>query len=413
MRLTDFKLTDPTTGTLSILREELTDEVKGITIHRTDCSLSQYDSSLGKLTGMIINVGEGINVTINEVEKFGSYYYLNVTPFTYSELDNPEVCIEVKLTPFDENISIDFRNSVFYPLYNNVPETLTQTTLSSIFEGKIEVRRGKSILDVDRKNDAIVPTNILNLLEGTANLAEFPESNYHSLANTTGRYLGSKTSVVDYGTNPSVAIINTEGALYSTELTGSYICSQSYSERPLQEIGLDTSNNPFPAKNLLPTASRDTNVYDGYIPGDVGTPASITATEATFDIGWVTIRNSNLKPEAIVIMRTVIGSTPYEEYVEVVSVTRNTNVTGITSFMTGYTVKVRRGVGGTSRAFLADGTTNYNINLHTIYSDTVYTYETNKLVRITNKKLYVQETGDIYRVGPKGRLLLKEETCSI
>jgi hypothetical protein len=413
MRLTDFKLTDPTPGTLSILRDELTDEVKGIAIHRTDCSLSQYDSSLGKLTGMVINVGEGINVTVNEVERFGSYYYLNVTPFTYSELDNPEVCVEIKLTPFDENISIDFRNSVFYPLYNNVPENLTQATLNTIFEGKIEVRRGKNIYDVDRKNDAIVPTNITNLLEGTANLAEFPESNYSTLANITGRYLGSKTSVEDYGTNPSVAIINVDGALYSTELSGSYICSQSFDERPLQEIGLDTSNNLFPAKNLLPTASRDIGVFDGYIPGDAVTPATVTATQATFDIGWFTARNFNLKPEAIVMLRTVIDSTPYEEYVEITSIVRNNTVTGINSAFTGYTITVRRGVGGSSRAFLATGTNNYNITLHTIYSDTVYTYDTNKLVRITNKKLYVQETGEIYRIGPKGRLLLKEETCSI
>lgn len=412
MTLEDFKINAPEPGQILVLRDDLF-QVKGMTIHRTDCSLSTYDSSLGQLTGLTIGLGEGIIVTVLNTTRYGSYYYLEVTPFQFIETINEEVCVDITLSPFNENISIDFRNSEFYPFYNNVPENLTVAAIESIYKGKIEVRRGKTIYDVDRKNDAIIPTNITNILEGTANLADFPESNYTSLANTTGRYLGSKTSVVDYGTNPSVAIINTEGALYSTELTGSYICSQSYSERPLQEIGLDTSNNPFPAKNLLPTASRDTNVYDGYIPGDVGTPASITATEATFDIGWVTIRNSNLKPEAIVMLRTVIGSTPYEEYVEVISVNRNTNVTGIASFMTGYTVKVRRGVGGSSRAFLASATTNYNINLHTIYSDTVYTYETNKLVRITNKKLYVQETGEIYRIGPKGRLLLKEETCSI
>ena len=194
MTLQEFINTAPEQGQLSMLKNEL-DQVTAITVNRIDCSLSAYDSSLNQLTGLTIQVGEDVLVNVENVNKYGGYYYLEVVPFEFTETVNEDLCVSVLLEPFDENTSLEFRNTEFYPLFNNVPEILTQATFNNIFKGKVEVRRGKNIYDVDRKNDAIIPTNITNILEDTANLAEFPESNHSSLSNTTGRYLGSKTSV--------------------------------------------------------------------------------------------------------------------------------------------------------------------------------------------------------------------------
>jgi hypothetical protein len=130
MTLEDFKLNPPDPGQLLILRDELTNEVKGLTIHRTDCTLSAYDSSLGKLTGLTIDLGEGIIVTVTDSIKYGPYYFLEVVPFEFTETVNEDLCISILLEPFDENTSIEFRNTEFYPLYNNVPETITQATIT-------------------------------------------------------------------------------------------------------------------------------------------------------------------------------------------------------------------------------------------------------------------------------------------
>jgi hypothetical protein len=408
MTLEDFKINTPEPGQILILRDDLY-QVKGITIHRTDCSLSSYDSSLNQLTGLTIQIGPGFVVEINSVTKYGSYYYLDVVPFEFLEEPNEEVCETILLEPFNENVSLDFRNSVFYPLYNNVPETLTQAAIDTIYKGKIEIRRGKNIYDVDRKNDAIVPTNITNILEDTANLAEFPESNYSSLSNITGRYLGSKTSISDYGTNPSLGLIQVDASIFNTSITNSTICSQSLSDLVITEASFDSTYNTKPSSNLIPTASR--GGLDGFINGTTSSFASITNTQTEMEF---TIPNENvykLKPGAIVYLT----NNTQVDYVEVTKVSVVGPQTGWNRTI--FNVTVTRGIDGTSTAmdgvFNAPGSGQYEIiSIRFIDSDTLYTYEGSKPITISNKKVYFPASGEIYKVGPKGRILYGVGTCN-
>ena len=409
MTLEDFKLNSPDSGQLLILRDELTNEVKGLTIHRSDCSLGSYDSSLGQLTGLTIGLGEGIIVTVLSAIRYGSYYFLEVQPFEFTETFNPELCIDIELTPFIENTSLDFRNSDFYPLYNNVPENLTVAAIESIYKGKIEVRRGKNIYDVDRKKDAIKPTNLANILNGNANLAEFPESNYSSLSNTTGRYLGSKTSVVDYGTNPALGLVQVDASIYNTTITNESICSQSLSELVIIEVSFNSTYNTNPSSNLIPTASR--GGVDGFINGTPSSLASITSTQTEMEF---TISNENvykLKPGSIIHLT----NNTTVDFVEVTAVRNLGPQAGWNRTI--FNVTVNRGIDGTSTdmegVFNAPGSGQYEIiSIRFVNSDTLYTYEGSKPITLSNKKVYFPDSGEIYKVGPKGRILYGVGNCN-
>jgi hypothetical protein len=423
MTLEDFKLNPPDPGQLLILRDELTNEVKGLTIHRTDCTLSAYDSSLGKLTGLTIDLGEGIIVTVTDSKKYGSYYFLEVVPFEFTETVNEDLCISILLEPFDENTSIEFRNTEFYPLYNNVPETITQATLNNIFQGKLEVRRGKNIYDVDRKNDAIVPTNIINILEGTANLAEFPESNYSCLANTTGRYLGSKTSVEDFGIQSALSIASFEAALYEADTDPQLICSQSYSDRKLTSLGFLKSEGLPSSINTYPDFGIRTNQFlaDGEIrssnPGTVYAKLDATQTQ-------VTIRFNDLKNLAIGDVLSVSrisdsalpyssGSEPYVvtnyQYIEVKKIVSSTPAGGGYS---NYTLNIVRGLTDSSEDIISTSAST-PLYIFKLKADTVFQFEKNKLTKATNKLIYLPNTEQIMYLGSTGKIIYNKETCSI
>lgn len=409
MTLEDFKINTPDSGQILLLKEEGTNLIKGITIHRTDCSFNSYDSSLSQLTGLTVKLGNEVVVTVVNSTKYGSHYYLEVEEFNFLETINPEICIDITLEPFVENLSIDFRNSEFYPLYNNVPENLTVAALESIYKGKIEVRRGKNIYDVDRKNDAIKPTNLNSILEDTARLAEFPESNYHSLSNTTGRYLGSKTSVTDYGTSPTLGLIQVDLSIFNLSTSLQTICSQSLSDLKITEASFDSQFNTKPDPGLAPTASLPTEA-DGFINGTPTSFASITSTQTEMEF---TIDNrylGKLKPGAIVHLTNATKV----DYVEVTKVVLVGPQVGWNRTI--FNVTVTRGIDGNSTAmngvFNAPGSGQYQIiGLRIVDSDTLYTYEGNKPVTISNKTVYIPTTGESYKVGPKGRILYSQGTC--
>lgn len=391
MTLEQFKNTSPLPGQLSMLKDAF-DDVKAITIHRTDCSLTAYDSSLNQLTGLTIGIGDGIAVTVNDVIKYGSYYFLEIDNFTFSETTNPDLCVDIQLTPFDENISIDFRNSVFNPTYNNVPENLTAAAQQQLYAGKLEMRRGKNIYDVDRKNDTIVPTNITNILEGTANLAEFPESNYSSLANTTGRYIGSKTSTSDFGVEPIVGATYFEGSIYPKDKTNTSICSQSFDQRVIEPLLFapnvkiaGSSNTEFPEVRIQ------------YIMNKTFADETFGTTDTIINI----YQNVNTEPGDII--RVFNGT----ELMKVVNVTKAGSP--ISS-----SIEVERGY---YSEYITDSPSNWTagvtpLNLVKVEGDTIYSPESARPYKVTGKRLWVQETEEVLVIDSRGTVISKELTCN-
>ena len=403
MTLEDFKVNTPDPGQILILRDDLY-QVKGITIHRTDCSLTAYDSSLGQLTGMTIQVGPGFVVEVNSVTKYGTHYYLDVIPFEFLEEPNIEVCETILLEPFTENISIDYRNSVFYPLYNNVPETLTQAAIDSIYQGKIEMRRGKNIYDVDRKNDAIVPTNITNILEDTANLAEFPESNYHSLANATGRYLGSKTSTIDYGIISAINGTAFEGAEYSLSTASGSICNLNSTERKIQNyIFTQPTGRSKETSNSYPTVVLE-HLYWIDTAGDT----LFTSLQTSRTI----YKRLDINVGDIIIVEDQNRSTNEAgivdyEYLKITKVNLGTNTTYI-EFDRNYLIEYDPESGGFTSPLTGGG-----FGLTKVIGSTIYNTDSSKIFKVVDKKLWVQETEAVLIIDKTGYTIILDSNCSI
>ena len=401
MTLEEFKITPPEPGQILLLKDDV-DQVRGITIHRTDCTLSTYDSSLGKLTGLTIDLGEGTVVTVTDSTKYGPYYFLEVVPFEFIETINEDLCLSILLEPFDENTSIDFRNTEFYPLYNNVPEAITQATFNNIFQGKIEVRRGKNIYDVDRKNDAIVPTNITNILEDTANLAEFPESNYSSLANITGRYLGSKTSITDYGVVPLINGTAFEAAEYPTSIESGSICSISSTDRKIQSyIFTQPTGKSQQTNNTTPSVVLEHLYYiDFNAPIFSSLQTSITVQRRlAINVGDIIIvedQDRRINEENIAIYEylkitkvVLTATTTYLEFIRNYLAEYDSNSGGFTS-----------GQGG-------------QFGFTKVVGSTIYNTDSSKLFKVVDKKLWIQETEDIIIVDKTGYTVIMENNCSI
>ena len=401
MTLQEFINTAPEQGQLSMLKNEL-DQVTAITVNRIDCSLSAYDSSLNQLTGLTIQVGEDVLVNVENVNKYGGYYYLEVVPFEFTETVNEDLCVSVLLEPFDENTSLEFRNTEFYPLFNNVPEILTQATFNNIFKGKVEVRRGKNIYDVDRKNDAIIPTNITNILEDTANLAEFPESNHSSLSNTTGRYLGSKTSVLDYGVPPLINGTAFEAAEYPTSLASGSICNISSTDRKIQSyIFTQPTGKSQQTNSTTPSVILD-HLYwiDLNAPIFSKLQTSITVQRrldiVVGDILIVEDQDRRINEDSIALY----------EYLKVTKVTLTSSTTSlefIRNYLTDYDPNSGEFTSGQNGQF----------GFTKVIGSTIYNTDSSKLFKVVDKKIWIQETEDIIIVDKTGFTVIMENNCSL
>lgn len=361
--------------------------VIALTVNTTDCNFNNFQRSLSLLSTITVqSLNNGEPITVNSIEPKPGYYYYSVEPFPISSPQSGLVCNDVTLNPFLE--AIGFENSDFNILFNNA----------------FTNRQSEYIQDVDRARDSIKPSNIVPLLEDTALKATVPDSNYTSLAHTLGRYLGSTTSEEEYGTNPLLGLIPFEGSVHQATVTTGSICSTPFEQRSLETLGFDSSNNNFPNINNLPTASIRTDSRDGYI---IGSPATITATQTQIDVSIFNINRSRIQPGRILY---ITNNTVYD-YAEIKDVAYLGVRDGDES---NYRLTILRGLDGTPKSITGNssGVPSGTMNIKTVDSDTVYEFENNEAITLSNKKLYIQETGEIYKVGNKGRLLYRENTCN-
>lgn len=360
--------------------------VIALTINTTDCNFNNFQRSLSQLSTITVqSLNNGDPIIVNSVEPKPGYYYYSVEPFPISEPQSGSVCNDVTLNPFLE--ALGFENSDFNILFNNA----------------FTNRQSNYIQDVDRARDSIKPSNVIPLLEDTALKATVPDSNYTALANTLGRYLGSKTSEEEYGTNPLLSLVPFEGSIHSATTTTGSICSIPFEQRSLETLGFDSSNNNFPNINNFPTASIRTDSRDGYV---IGSPATITATQTVIDVSVFNINISRVQPGRLLY----ITNNTLFDYVEI----KDVQYLGVRDGdESNYRLTVVRGIDGTPKAITGNnsGVPSGTMNIKTVDSDTVYEFENNEAITLSNKNIYIQETGEIYKVGPKGRLLYRQSTC--
>ena len=364
--------------------------VQAVNVSTTTCDGVSTGEALSDIDTLILNIsGTEYNVTVlNSIPKSG-YYTLVIIPFAVSSTTSIGSCTLTYLLPGVTEVG--FNNSDYNAVISNA----------------VDVRRAETqIFDVDRRSNLSLPSNLTAILSGSAIAAEVQDSFYSDTGLIRARYEGTKTTKDDYsGVSPTLNVVTFTGAIYDANTSINSICSQSYDERALINIGFDSLLNFNPNDQSIPTASLQSGERDGRI---IGSPAIVTDTQTVIETNVFNVSADRIVPGRILY---ITNNTVFD-YAEIVKVE---NLGAIDSIESLYRLTVIRGVNGSSKTIEGNlsGVPDYSLNIKTVDGDVIYEFEKNKPVTVSNKRLYIQETGEIYKVGPKGKILYREETCSI
>lgn len=226
MTIEQFQNYAPDPGSISLYFSASV--ISGVNVSNVECDGSNIASSLQELTSLRINILDDVYTlnVINSIAK-NEYYFYDITPIVITSLED-RGCSDTQLVPYPGIGS--FTNSEYNATINNVNDN---TTTGFIF-------------DVDRTRLTTTPINYGSIISGSATPASYQELNYTSIGLTNSRYEGAKTSITDYGVNSAIAAKPFSAALYLSSSTDNYICSQSLSDREVEEY-LYTGNLDFPA----------------------------------------------------------------------------------------------------------------------------------------------------------------------
>jgi hypothetical protein len=169
-----------------------------------------------------------------------SFFYFKVTPFEFSYDPNSTIQQDVSVSLYPFLLGSKFTFSDYNPVIDNVIE-------------QRRVASGSRIVESDRNNTTVAPSNLNAILSGSATLAAVQESNYTSTGWGNGRYRGSKTNSKNYGGIPATLSGRTfSGAIYAPQTLDSFIQSQSFSTRILQNM-FHTGREQTPTFEIINT----------------------------------------------------------------------------------------------------------------------------------------------------------------
>jgi len=377
MNITQFENYGTTNNNIAFLFEELPGGVFKISasnISTTACGFVNVTDALEELESIQFTFNGILYQTsiINKVNK-DQYFFFLLEPFLIPTQGNNPECSQVLLNPGLGEAG--FTNSDYNPVFNNASE----------------IRSSVILQDVDRKREQKSPSNLTSILQNTATKAQIQDSNYSSLSVITGRYLGSKTSVEDYGVEPIVGATYFEGSLYTTGKDNNRICSQSFAERTVEGLlfslnveGIKTSTEvEAPKVRYQAVMDKTSNI------------TTFSETDTLFSV------NQNVKTEPGDILRMENGT----ELMKVITVYKQDTSTTV--------IQVERGYYGEYITYTpANWTANVTqVLLVKILGDTIYSTESARPYKVTNKKLWVQETGEVFITDSTGTVISKETTC--
>lgn len=412
-----------------------------ININTTACfNVGVYDT-ISELTYMSFSVGgHTISTTVLQKIDKGNYFYFKVTPVTIPFTPNSNAC---SLSFFEPStLNVGFYNSD----YN---ATLSNANF---------IRQSDFIHDVDRLRDQSIPTNYDAIIDQSAVKAPVQDSNYSSIGHQQSKYAGSKTSIDDYGLHSALGLVPFEGALYDAEKQGQSICSQSFSEKPIDDYSFTRREETLFEQSLLYPNNQNVFNYQNYIANsESGITPKVSYRTVHKDVVHEVYdddpsndsTNHQTNSQNMIDLDTCLGlgfhySTTQgrDEGMEYYS-----NFIGTTLLMTMPNIVTPAGpklfryfkyidvVATTNTNFklVLDGTIDnnnatkkfgYPATLLTLnpgntpkifkpQGDTIYNTETNRLYKITNKKLYVAESDKVYYINSTGEVLHLEIDCSI
>jgi len=388
-----FQTTDPGVGEIDLFISGGSN-VAGITISTQNCTSTNFSYTIQQATSISIN---GTEFDITEKVPYSTHYFINteLTPFnTASSGVGTGECIQINFSPFV--LPIPFTYNDYNAILGNTLGKYTDSEGRLVnFEG---LRTTSFIFDVDRTNDQIVPLNIENILTGKGTPAKFVESSHTDTGLANARYNGTKTSISDYGTLSAFSAVSFKGSTYGVDTTNQLICSQSSENRVIKDLLY--APNPQATvsfENLEEVPQIRYKSLGAPAPGEIISGSTID-TDITY-YSYIDISVGD-----ILRIGGAIESTG--EIMKVVSITTQTPSETTFEAIRAYKKDVYSS--NTARTI---GTT--TTKLEKVIGDTIYNAESNQVYRIKDKKIWVQDTLQVFYTDDTGQLLFELETCTV
>lgn len=157
------------------------------------------------------------------------YYYFQVTPIIVAQTadDLPQL-LNITFTPYLQDEKHQYND--YNPLISNILDNRISTVIQQS----------------DRLKSGTQPTNLSDILSGSAEPAQVQDSNYTATGWSNARYTGCVSDAVDQGGVPSVVV----GRLFLGEINSnatqeSLICSRSEADRLYRQL-IFTGNEELP-----------------------------------------------------------------------------------------------------------------------------------------------------------------------
>lgn len=269
MRIGDFQYINPGDQGISFIYYTTgsVDTIKQINISVSDCDNRDLFDILQNVDTIGLEIdGAPYTTTILSRVQRPNYFHYEVEDFSVPKGAIATVtygsCTDTTLSPGPDVIG--FQNSDYEILISNATD----------------LRKSEHIFEVDRKSDAVIPGNYINIISSSAVHADFADSNYSSQGILNSRYDGAETTVSDFGVEPLISGKVFEGAEYLVTSSNNFICSQSLADRNIEEYffsiptgSVEDSDTPiqnskifeFDKNRILPIKNRKVWVKDNRV----------------------------------------------------------------------------------------------------------------------------------------------------
>ena len=416
-------------------------------IHVNDCGGSNRLQDLKKLTRITLpGTGGPFEFNLTNPVVYSNHVHYDIDPNVTLDSDRIESIDVCKNVDFFPTVASDFRLNDYNAVYNDASE----------------LRRSDYIFEVDneRSGSTVAPQNINSILDGTAVTASVQDSNYSSVSIISGRYTGTKTNKQEYGISSALSGKIFTGRLFEPITSIQTIISQS-NEPKFEELifTLDDGFNYAVTNNKLDRAFSTTGQFSGSLTADTPNArfikiqsqfnTSLSVNQGSTpgdnlpayyeDVG--TGQNGTYFVTGSEVLNTAVHSGSFNNFggVDSNTVFALTNHSGGDRAREFFQVErvefnqAARPKEGTTFLFLKSGSRNYptqninidvwdytgtefstlgtyadngdNVDIHVCIGDTIFKSINNRLHKVTNKKLLVEETGEILYINDNGQLI--------
>ena len=354
-------------------------------------------------------VGNEYILNINSTTLYNAtfpFYYFTIDPVYIDNIfdanvigvDNPALITNVTFTPYLADLDFGFSDS--NPLFSNASEQ----------------RESTRIMESDRVETTVLPSNIEAILSETADRANIQDSLYYDTGWSKARYRGSKTSTLDNaGIEPALAGRSFKGEQFSVDTTQDYICQSD--NRLQQEFFHD-------GETQLPLYS----ISEGDPIGDPPAPVPITELTALLDGGTTDQDTDTTAAGGTTIFHTIIDSGEPFKVGELItpndpSIFAGAEFMRIVSIESPSKITVERDVFRNRVPLLEDINPSYpdydpsvsSVSIYRLQKYNIYSLDISgesKLNSVGNSRIYVEGSNSIIEVNKAG-VLTSQSFCPV